>query len=274
MSNRSFVSLLLGTARIFLSLLEGLALCVTNLACSARLNVPQSQLGAAAADPVASPEAADLAVPRSVEQPWMSLKEWRARHDAQLAAPGREQAALAFVGDSIIQMWADTDAYREFASYRPLNLGIGGDQTQHVLWRLEHGSLKGTAPRLVVVLIGVNNLGNGHTPEATTRGVLTVVGAVRQQTPKAKVILLGILPSAELPSDPMRKKIVETNRLLSSSPLPEGVTFRDVGERLLEPDGRIATATMADGLHPTPHGFAILTQAVLPLIQQSLADTQ
>jgi lysophospholipase L1-like esterase len=204
----------------------------------------------------------------------MSLKEWRARHDAQLAAPGREQASLALVGDSITQMWADAEAYREFLSYHPLNLGIGGDQTQHVLWRIEHGSLTGTAPRVVVVLIGVNNLGNGYSPEETTRGILAVVAAVRRQTPKAKVILLGILPSAELPTDPMRKRIAETNRLVSGAPLPEGVTFHDVGAGLLEPDGRIATATMADGLHPTPRGFAILTQAVLPLIQQAMTDSQ
>lgn len=200
----------------------------------------------------------------------MSLKEWRARHDAQLAAPGRTEAQVALVGDSITQMWTDTDAYRELAPYKPLNLGIGGDQTQHVLWRLEHGSLTGTSPRVVVLLIGVNNLGNGHSPEQTARGVLAVVHLLQEKVPGAKILLLAILPTGARPIDPMRRKVIETNRLLEKAALPEGVTLRDVGASFVEPDGRILSETMADGLHPTPSGFTRLTRAVLPLIEQAM----
>jgi lysophospholipase L1-like esterase len=222
------------------------------------------------ASPAATTEAADVPAPRSVEHSWMSLKEWRERHEAQLAAPGRAQAELALVGDSITQMWADTEAYRELSPYRPLNLGIGGDQTQHVLWRLEHGSLTGTAPRVILVLIGVNNLGNGYRPEQTVRGVLAVVRSLRDKVPGAKIVLLGILPTGALPTDPMRHKVIETNRLLQSAELPEGVSYHDIGAHFVEPDGRILPSTMADGLHPTPSGFALLAREVRPLIERAL----
>jgi hypothetical protein len=105
-------------------------------------------------------ERADAPVPRTIEQPWMSLAEWRERHERQLIDPNRAHARIAFLGDSITQGWGDSMAFQaSFGRYRPLNLGIGGDQTQHVLWRIEHGALGGVRPRLLVVLIGVNNLG-------------------------------------------------------------------------------------------------------------------
>lgn len=220
---------------------------------------------------VSPPEASDVPVPRRVDQPWMSLAEWQARHEAQLTATERGTTRLVLVGDSITQMWAETDAYRALASYRPLNLGIGGDQTQHVLWRVEHGSLMGTNPRLVVLLIGVNNLGNGHEPAQTARGVLAVVGVIRRELPKANVLVLGILPTGALPTDPMRQKAHETNRLLAQAKYPYGVRFHDLGAALVEADGTISSETMADGLHPTPRGFVKFTEALSPLIEQGLA---
>jgi lysophospholipase L1-like esterase len=168
-------------------------------------------------------------------------------------------------------MWADTEAYGELSVYRPLNLGIGGDQTQHVLWRLEHGGLAGTAPRVIVLLIGVNNLGNGYGPVQTARGVLAVVRSLRDKAPGARILLLGILPAGALPTDPMRHEVIETNRLLASAELPAGVSYHDIGAPFVDPAGRILPSTMADGLHPTPSGFALLTREVRPLIEQALS---
>ena len=86
-----------------------------------------------------------------------------------------DRVDLLFVGDSITEGWlADGRATwdREYAPLHPYNLGIGGDETQHVLWRLDHGEVDGLNPGAVVLLIGTNNLGNaGHTPEQTAAGV-------------------------------------------------------------------------------------------------------
>src|SRR5688572_23366411 len=49
-------------------------------------------------------------------------------------------ADLIFLGDSITEMWEEAGkpvCDRLFAEWKTLNLGVGGDQTQHVLWRLE-----------------------------------------------------------------------------------------------------------------------------------------
>ena len=70
---------------------------------------------------------------------------------------------LVFTGDSITDGWR-ADPQREifedyFGQYRPYNIGISGDETQHALWRVEHGELDGIIPRVVVMMIGINNWG-------------------------------------------------------------------------------------------------------------------
>src|SRR2546428_10876965 len=52
---------------------------------------------------------------------------------------------LVFIGDSITDAWRGGEQNKLFVErwgkYNPLNLGISGDKTEHVLWRLDHGEL-------------------------------------------------------------------------------------------------------------------------------------
>jgi len=202
----------------------------------------------------------------------MSLREWRERHRAQLRDPARPRAQLVFLGDSITQGWASSRAYRtHFGSYQPLGLGIGGDQTQHVLWRLGDGALAGVHAKVVVILIGVNNLGNGHTPEQTFRGVQAVVRRVENDVPSAAIVLLDILPAGETPTDPLRKQVVATNRLLAALG-SERVSVLDVGAVFLDAQSRIPPELMADFLHPTAAGYERLSQAVAPELLRRLGS--
>jgi hypothetical protein len=51
---------------------------------------------------------------------------------------------LIFIGDSITQHWETTGRMvwnKYYGDRNALNLGIAGDRIQHVLWRLDNGSL-------------------------------------------------------------------------------------------------------------------------------------
>ena len=231
---------------------------------------PQAAPATTPAVQLPNPEPSDQPVARQVEHEWMSLREWRARHRAQLADPVRSTARVVFLGDSITQGWAESSAYQaEFARYRPLGLGIGGDQTQHVLWRLEDGALAGVDAELVVLLIGVNNLGNGHSPEQTQRGVQAVLRRIERDLPSARILLLCILPTGATAADPLRRQVRATNRLLREL-ASERVTLLDVGGVFLDANQRIAPELMADFLHPTALGYARLTSAVAPQVLRQL----
>src|SRR5262245_25763087 len=65
---------------------------------------------------------------------------WMKRHDSFNERVKQGNADLLFIGDSITQGWegAGKGVWEKFYGKRKaVNLGIGGDRTQHVLWRLD-----------------------------------------------------------------------------------------------------------------------------------------
>ena len=211
--------------------------------------------------------AATTPVPQ--DQPWFPRADWVARHE-QLVAARPARVDVLFVGDSITEGWlSDGRATwdREFAVRHACNLGIGGDETAHVLWRLDHGAVDGLSPRLTVLLIGTNNLGNvGHTPRQTADGVAAVVARLRALLPATPVLLLAVLPRDRHAGDPLRSAVDEVNRLIA--PLANGVTVHwlDCGPTFLRPDGMISPAVMPDALHLSPTAYATWADAMRPTI--------
>ena len=97
-----------------------------------------------------------------VPAPRSSPTNWVARHEGFLAEARQGNFDLVFIGDSITDGWRNRGLQVWTKSYAPrpeLNLGIGGDRTQHVLWRIQHGELDGWKPKAVVLMIGSNHTG-------------------------------------------------------------------------------------------------------------------
>lgn len=112
---------------------------------------------------------------------------------------------LAFVGDSITRRWrgeGNKEVWDKYwGSYRAVNMGIGGDQTQNVLWRLQNGQLDGYQARVFVVMIGTNNCwGRKTVPEDVAAGIKSIIDLIQTKQPKAKILLLSILPVGEKPN--------------------------------------------------------------------------
>ncbi|HOA53322.1 MAG TPA: GDSL family lipase, partial [Thermogutta sp.] len=85
-------------------------------------------------------------VPRS-DQWWMQ------RHQSMNDRVKQGNVDLIFIGDSITHGWegAGKEIWEAYYGHRnAVNLGIGGDRTQHVLWRLDNGNIDGIQPKLAV----------------------------------------------------------------------------------------------------------------------------
>jgi lysophospholipase L1-like esterase len=219
-------------------------------------------------------EPTDQPVPRLRDYPWMSLTTWRDRHETlvRIDPAAKAKAAVVFVGDSIIEGWDNQSFEEHFAVHHALRLGIGGDKTQHVLWRITHGELDGMRPKVLVLLIGTNNLGHDQAPPPTVAaGISQVVDTVRARLPTTRLLVLGILPSGELPSAPLRAQIAATNPLVARLDDGAAIRYLDVGRHFLAADGRIPRELMADFLHPTPKGYRILAEAIEPTLREMLA---
>jgi lysophospholipase L1-like esterase len=120
-----------------------------------------------------------------------------ARHQEFLKRIEQSKGAgeVIFLGDSITHGWEGQKAWQEhFGSFKPVNLGIGGDQTGHVLWRITDGhELDNLKPKAAVIMIGTNNTG-GHTAEQIAGGIKAIVEELKKQKPGIKVLVLGVFP--------------------------------------------------------------------------------
>ena len=83
-------------------------------------------------------------------------------HNSFLARDKAGPIGLLFLGDSITDFWLDkrwSDIYQQhYGAMHPADFGVSGDRTEHVLWRIANGELDGIHPKVVVLMIGTNNI--------------------------------------------------------------------------------------------------------------------
>jgi len=173
---------------------------------------------------------------------------------------------LVFLGDSITDGWRygpNLPVWKEhFGKYNPLNLGISGDQTQHVLWRIQHDELAGYFPKGFVIMIGTNNVPPGHSEEQIAGGVKAIIEEIERQHPKAKILLLAIFPRSGKAGDAIRQKINRTNELLAKFDDGKQVKYLDIGPKFLTEDGTLTKEIMPDALHPNTKGYKIWAESI------------
>lgn len=210
-------------------------------------------------------------------EPVPRSKAWRERHAGLVAEAKKGGIDVLFLGDSITAFWRETKptqggkpVWDEFlAPLRAANFGLSGDRTQHILWRLRNGEGEGFRPKVVVLLIGTNNIGfekDGVTPRntvyETVEGVRADVREIEGKFPDAKILLLALFPRGEK-DDPRRQQVAEVNRGTASLPDGKRVFWLDLSDRFLDADGNIRKDLMPDLLHPGLEGYRVWAAAML-----------
>lgn len=191
-------------------------------------------------------------------------KGWQDRHSKFVERIKKGDADLLFIGDSITQGWEGSGKgvwAEEFESKKAVNLGIGGDRTQHVLWRLENGEIDGIAPKAAVVMIGTNNLG-ANTNEEIVAGITSIVKKLNDKLPKTKVLLLGIFPRGEKADNPLRTRIKAINAEIAKLNNKKSVFYKNIGGQFLAEDGSLPKATMPDFLHLSSNAYETWADAI------------
>ena len=186
---------------------------------------------------------------------------------------------ILLVGDSITQQWGsplDTgvlnDAWKKhFGGSKTVNLGIGGDKSQNVLWRLDHGGVEGLQPKAIVLMIGNNNM--FFTPEtsveAATKGIEMCLKNLREKFPAAAIIVAKILP-AHAPGNRFYEDIKKTNAALDPLKLDSepDVKVLDLWPDFTNADGTIKKDLFtADHIHLSPAGYAVYAAKLKPLLR-------
>jgi len=224
-----------------------------------------------------------LLVPRiscahsAVESAPRTDRGWQDRQELlnKRAAEAGEKAQVIFIGDSITQGWEGEgkDVWAKYYAPRnAINLGIGGDRTQHVLWRLDNGNLAGLKPKAAVVMIGTNNSnGEDNTPDQIVDGVTAIVKKLREKLPSTKILLLAIFPRSEN-FGVQRGKLAMINQVLARLGDNQNVFWVDFGHKFLNVDGTLPRELMPDYLHLSKRGYEIWAEAIEPKLSEILGN--
>ena len=209
---------------------------------------------------------------------------FRKMHESFLARGKSGPINVLFLGDSITAGWTKAPHVWEhyFGKLQPANFGIGGDQTQHVIWRIENGELDGIRPKVVVLMLGTNNTAT-HNAQEISAADKKIVGMIRAKIPQAKVLLLAIFPrgprknaegvvtDAVVADAKKRMDIINAaNAELAKLDDGRNVRFLDINARFLCDDGKIPSIIMPDQLHPNAAGYQLWAEAIQPLLTEMM----
>ena len=197
---------------------------------------------------------------------------WKDRDRKLTASAKNASVELAFIGDSITQGWEGRgkNVWQKYYGERnAINLGIGGDRTEHVIWRLTHGNLGKARPKVAVLMIGTNNTGHfDQDPEEVAEGVERILEILRERLPKTKVLLLGVFPRGREKLDSKRLNNVAINQIIRRFADGDRVHYADIGDIFLEDDGHLPKSIMPDALHLSEEGYERWANAIEPMLQE------
>ncbi len=217
------------------------------------------------------PQPPDIAAPKLDAATGKPQAAFMAKHEAFVKTAKEGKAQVVFLGDSITAGWGGNGKEvwaSAFGKWEPANFGIGGDRTQHVLWRIENGELDGLKPKAAVLMIGTNNASTDPA-DGIARGVTRIVETIRKKLPTTKILLLAVFPRGEKASpNPGREKLKEVNAIIAKLHDGKSVFFLDIADKFLQPDGSLTKEIMPDFLHLSPAGYQIWADAITPKLTE------
>lgn len=228
------------------------------------------------------------------------FNSWRQQFDhTKSLVASHPNAGLVFIGDSVTQNWGNVggrlvngsgagtwnSAQYNYDQYDALNLGLAGDQTQNVIYRINQGQFAGLNPGLVVLMIGTNNrfapvgdpgfpaadyVGPAHTAAEVADGVLATVQAIQQQLPNAHILALSTLRGLNN-ADPDRIAVNAANQLVADAFNTDSnprLHYLDISSRFRNANGTINGNIGGDGVHLTASGYAAWAEEIAPFVSQ------
>jgi len=220
---------------------------------------------------------------------------------------------IVFLGDSIIEGWRGmsfglpvdskrTNAVvfdslfqkRQGADFQGLALGIAGDKTTNLLWRIQNQEIPDSLhPSIWWIQVGTNDFlrTNYCSPEVVLMGIQRVIEELRKLRPGSLIVVNSLLPRSDADDGSLLSPdktsvwqgIMEVNRgLRIYCEKFRSVVFFDATSIFLRQkkgtvgvDGQyIPLDLMADYLHPSAKGYKLWGDAIVAAIYELLDASQ
>lgn len=205
---------------------------------------------------------------------------WVNKHKELVERAKKGNIDLYFAGDSITRRWEATHRAnwdQNFGGWKAADFGAGGDRTQNLLYRIENGELDGVHPKVIVLMIGTNNVGfvpvagsDEALVEDVTRGIKACLDAMRRKAPGAKILLMGITPRNTNGSTALMPTISKINERIARFADGKTIRFLNINDKLADKDGKLYDGMTDDGLHLTDKGYQVWADAMRPILTEWL----
>ena len=191
--------------------------------------------------------------PAPVDQDW-----WRDRFNEKNEILKKGDIDILMIGDSITHGWEGAGAevwQKYYGDKKAVNLGHGGDQTQHVLWRLENYDFSAVHPKAAVLLIGVNNTwGRDREAKNIALGQRRIVEKLHSLFPDMKITVLKVFPCTNREDQQACIDAINEWTPYYMRDIPN-VEVVDIGKVFLNKEGVLTKDIMPDLLHPNAVGY-------------------
>ncbi len=170
--------------------------------------------------------------------------------------------AVIFLGDSQTEQCEWQELLYPTSSV-VLNRGIVGDYVTGVLARLDE--IARHQPTKIFLLVGINDLLFGKTPEDIAPAYRELVATIRKRTPDSELFLLSVLPV----NNGIKKVGVENgviqqlNTQIAQIAKEYAVSFIDLDAELMDADGNLSAKFTEDGIHLNGAGYAMWKRKIL-----------
>ncbi len=246
-----------------------LSLLLATLVLASGLFLPQNMLVSASAQETAVKQLPYTVIPTDkMNEAW-----WKTRHEENCARIAQGNVDLLLIGDSITNGW-DTRG-KEISDFfygdrNCVNMGFGGDQTQHVLWRLNNAPMEKIQPKAAMLLVGVNSLWEDWKTDYVALGIQACVDKLQALYPDIKILVLDIFVVLE-PGICVRQRAADASAKMRELMRDyKNVQFMDLNDLWLDEKNEIPRELMFDQVHPTREGYILWGNRVEPVIAEML----
>jgi lysophospholipase L1-like esterase len=168
---------------------------------------------------------------------------------------------VVLVGDSITEGF---DVAKHFPGRRVLNRGIGADvignalpedDPRGVLRRLDE-SVFDCAASDVFLMIGINDLGSGRTPEVMAEGYRELLQRIKQHSPAIRVHVQSVLPTRDNFAK-HNKPVIDFNLRLQKLAKEFGYEYLDLHSLMRDEKGELKAILTPEGLHLNDEAYEL-----------------
>lgn len=171
---------------------------------------------------------------------------------------------IIFLGNSITDNceWSEL-----FSDPHIKNRGIGGDDTDGILERLNEATKSN--PAKIFIMIGTNDLSNGKSVEYIVDNYRKVIASITQSTPSTKIYIQSVIPTDDAVHYTRRNTdIIKINDKLKEIADQNGLIYIDLFNVFKLGNNKLNPEYSLDGLHLNGKGYLVWKNEIIKYVEE------